>query len=84
MTAGLYMRIVHRYLGFFLAGTMAIYALEKSPTLATSSRNLCNKSKKIQECLNFTRNCLNYVFLDVRKFINFITLNYIYFHHGKI
>ncbi|MFX0555388.1 hypothetical protein ACOCEA_01240 [Maribacter sp. CXY002] len=27
MTTGLYMRIIHRYLGFFLAGIMAIYAI---------------------------------------------------------
>jgi uncharacterized iron-regulated membrane protein len=27
MTTGLYMRIIHRYLGFFLAGIMAMYAL---------------------------------------------------------
>ncbi len=27
MTTGLYMRIIHRYLGFFLAGIMAMYAI---------------------------------------------------------
>jgi hypothetical protein len=50
-TAGMQMRIIHRYLGFFLAGIMAMYALSGS-VLIFRTTDFLKQEKQVEKTLN--------------------------------